>query len=82
LHIGDPKLRDLANLWSYKLTRQEYQLWRHFGDIIKLYHLKYVIKMTSQKVFIFNPPPPLAKSWLRPWLQVYLWFYSNLNWQN
>jgi len=43
---------------------QEYELWRHFGDVIKLRHLNYIIKMTLQKFFIFKPP--LAKSWLRP----------------
>jgi len=32
---------------------QEYELLRHFGDVIKLRHLKYVIKMTSQKFFHF-----------------------------
>jgi len=47
---------------------QEYQTWRHFGDVIKLRHQKYVIKMTSQIFSIFKPPyPSLAKSWLRPW---------------
>jgi len=34
---------------------QEYQLWRHFGDVIKLHHLKYVIKISSQKFSIFKP---------------------------
>jgi len=35
LRLGDPKLRDLANLWFLGLTNyyvlklQEYQLWRH-----------------------------------------------------
>jgi len=27
---------------------QKYQLWRHVGDVIKLRHLNYVIKMTLQ----------------------------------
>jgi len=35
---------------------QEYQSWRHFGDVIKLRHLNYVIKMTSQKFTLFKPP--------------------------
>jgi len=43
-----------------EIKLQEYQLWRHFGEIIKLRHLKYVIKMTSQKISIFKPP--LTKS--------------------
>jgi len=49
----------LANLWIYKLIvicdvakLQKYQLRRHFGEIIKLGYLKYVIKITSQ---IFKP---------------------------
>jgi len=29
LRLGHSKLRDLTNLWSYKLRR-------HFGDVIKL----------------------------------------------
>jgi len=37
---------------------QNYQLWRHLGDVIKLRHLKYVIKMTSQKFSTFESPPP------------------------
>jgi len=32
---------------------QKYQLWRNFSDVIKLRHLKYVIKMTSQ-FFLFS----------------------------
>jgi len=49
LRLGDPKLRDLANLWSYKLIMnviklQKYHLWRQLGDVIKLRHQKYVIK--------------------------------------
>jgi len=28
---------------------QEDQLWRYFNDVIKLSHLKYDFKMTSQK---------------------------------
>jgi len=43
---------------------QEYQLRRYFGNVIKLCHLKYAIKMTSQK-FPFLSPSPLSKSWLR-----------------
>jgi len=35
---------------------QRYQLWRHFGDVIILRHLNYVIKMTLQKFSIFKPP--------------------------
>jgi len=34
-------------------------------------HLKYVIKMTSQK-FPFSSPSPLNKSWLRPLIQLNL----------
>jgi len=66
LRLGDPKLSDLANLWSYKciMTEQNFnniQLWRHFDDVIKLRHLKYVIKMTSQFFPIFKPPHLLSK---------------------
>jgi len=71
LRFGDPKLRDLAYLWSYELimTEQDFKNINYdviFGDVIKLRHLKYVIKMTSQQFFNLSPPP-LAKFWLRPW---------------
>jgi len=39
---------------------QEFQLSRHFGDVMKLRHLKYVTNIFHFQV------PPLAKSWLRP----------------
>jgi len=47
---------------------QEYQIRRHFGDVIKLHHLKYVIK-----IFHFQAPS-LVKSWLRPWSEILTMF--------
>jgi len=35
---------------------QEYQLCRHYGDVIKLRHLNYVIKLASQKFSLFKSP--------------------------
>jgi len=58
LRLGDPKLRDLADLWFYRLIMTLFW-WRH-----QIRHLKYIIKMTSQIFSIFKPSP-LAKSWLR-----------------
>jgi len=70
LRLGDRKLRDLANLWSYQLiiTYKTSKIsimmafwWRHHITSPKWRH----------KNFPFSSPPPsLAKSWLRPWMQV------------
>jgi len=51
---------------NYEVIKlQEYQLWRHFGDVIQLRHLNYVIKMASQKFSIFKPLPPISKVLVR-----------------
>jgi len=52
---------------NYDIKVQNYQLWHHYGDITssKWHHKNFPF-------LIFKPPTlPLAKSWLRPWVQCF-----------
>jgi len=78
LRLGDSKLCDLANLWSYKIYYheikiQENQFYGVFCDFMKFCHRKCIIKMTSQFFTIKLSPPfhPLANFWLdRGWCRI------------